>query len=302
MKAIVLTAYGDVDKLELRELPEPSVEPGSIVVRMASASINPVDYKMRSGAAKERFPVTFPAVLGRDAAGEVTRVGSGVTSFRVGDRVLGLIQGAYAELVTAPAGNWAKVPAGLDLAEAGALPLVLLTGAQLMERAVDPPRGATVLVTGAVGSVGRVAVHAAKLRGVNVWAGIRAAQRQEAERLGVAGVAILDPGSPLGDLPVFDAIADTVGGDTIERLYDKLKPGGTLGSVLGEPRGAKQRGFEVHSFLAQPDSAMLARYVAEVAEGRLVVPIVARLPLAQAREAHTLAEKRHPGGKVLLLG
>jgi NADPH:quinone reductase-like Zn-dependent oxidoreductase len=302
MKAVVLTAYGDIDKLELRELPDPEVEPNGLVVRMAGASINPVDVKMRTGAAQARFPVKFPGVLGRDASGTVLRVGNEVSAFAPGDRVLGLVHGGYAEQVAAPVANWARVPPGLDLAEAGALPLVLLTGAQLMERAVAPSPEWTVLVTGALGSVGRVALHAAQRRGVKVWAGVRASQREEAERLGVNGVALLDAPELDPGLPVFDAIADTISGSVIQRLYDHLKPGGTLGSVLGDPAGAKERGFIVHSFTAQPDSALLARYAAEVAEGRLAVPIAAKLPLAQAREAQLLVEKKHLGGKVLLLG
>jgi NADPH:quinone reductase-like Zn-dependent oxidoreductase len=302
MKAVVLTAYGDVDKFEVRELPTPSASRNGLVVRMAGASINPIDWKMRSGVAKEHFPVTFPGILGRDVAGEVVQVGSDVTGFKKGDRVLGLVQGAYAELVAAPAACFALVPPELDLAEAGALPLVLLTGAQLMERAVDPAPGSTVLVTGAIGSVGRVAVHAAKQRGVDVWAGVHENQREEAAHLDVTGVLTLD-GTPGANerAPLFDAIADTVGGPTIQKLYDRLKPGGTIGSVLGEPAGAKERGFVVHAFMAQPDSAMLARYAKEVAEGRLLIPIAQRLPLVRAAEAQRLAEHDHPHGKVLLV-
>ena len=301
MKAVVLTAYGDVDKFEVRELPTPSVNRNDVVVRMAGASINPVDWKMRSGAAKDHFPVTFPAVLGRDVAGEVLRVGSDVTAFKPGDRVLGLVHGAYAEEVAAPAECWAPVPKDLNLAEAGALPLVLLTGAQLMERAVNPAPGSKVLVTGALGSVGRVAIHAAKMRGVEVWAGVHGAQREEAARLEVSGVVTLD-GPPANErTPLFDGIADTVGGETIQKLYDRLKPGGTIGSVLGEPAGARERGFVVNAFLAQPDSGMLARYAKEVAAGRLVIPIAQRLPLVSAGEAQRVAEHDHPHGKVLLV-
>jgi NADPH:quinone reductase-like Zn-dependent oxidoreductase len=302
MKAMVLTAYGDVDEFELRDLPKPVAEPNGLVVRMAGASINPVDWKMRSGALKAYFPVHFPGILGRDASGEVVEVGAGVTAFKVGDRVLGLVNGGYAEFVAAPAENWANVPPGLDLAEAGALPLVLLTGAQLIERAVDPPAGSSVLVTGALGSVGRVALHAAKLRGAKVWAGVRNSQLDEAKRLGADGIVVLENPAHSGKLPTFDAIADTVGGGVTQKLYDFLAPGGTIGTVVGEPPGAKERGFTIHAFMAQPDSAMLTRYVTEVAEGRLQLPIAAKLPLTQVAEAHTLAEKKHPGGKVLLLG
>jgi NADPH:quinone reductase-like Zn-dependent oxidoreductase len=302
MKAIVLTAYGDVDKLALREMPNPHPAPDEIVVRMAGASINPIDWKIRSGATKARFSVDFPAVLGRDASGEVVEVGKEVRGFAVGDRVLGLVTGGYAELVVAPAEAWAKIPPGLDVVDAGALPLVLLTGAQLIEEAVKPAAGSAVLVTGAVGSVGRVAVFAAKKRGAKVWAGVLATQREEAKRLGADGVVALDDDADVAKLPTLDAIADTVGGETIKKLYGKLKAGGVIGSVLGESEGAKERGFVVHAFMSHPDSGMLARYAAAVAEGKLVIPIAKKVPLAQAGEAQTLAEKKHPGGKVLLLG
>jgi NADPH:quinone reductase-like Zn-dependent oxidoreductase len=301
MKAIVLTAYGDVDKLEMRDMPDPRADRNAVVVRVVGAGINPVDWKIRSGAAKNMFPIEFPAILGRDAAGEVIDVGEGVTEFKTGDIVLGLVQGGYAERVAAPVESWAAVPEALDVPDAGALPLVLLTGAQLMERAVNPGHDATVLVTGAVGSVGRVAVHAAKLRGAHVWAGVRASQRDEASKLAVDGVIALDEPSSIGSAPMFDAIADTVNGETIQKLYDKLKPGGTIGSVLGEPSGAKERGFSVNAFMAKPDSALLARYAREVAKGNLLIPIAARFPLTGAREAQTLAEKERPNGKVMLL-
>jgi NADPH:quinone reductase-like Zn-dependent oxidoreductase len=301
MKAIVLTAYGDVDKLELRDVPEPPLDRDAIVVRMAAAGINPIDWKIRSGASKARFPVKFPAILGRDASGTVVRVGSGVTSFAPGDHVMGLVQGAYAELVVAPAQSWARVPPGLDLVEAGALPLVLLTGAQLVEEAVNPEARAIVLVTGAVGSVGRTAVHAATSRGARVWAGVRGSQRFEAAKLGVEGIVALDDERSIAQLPTLDAIADTVNGAAITRLYGKLKPEGTIGSVLGEPAGAKEHGFVVRAFAARADGAMLARYAQAVSDRKLVIPIAKTYPLARAAEAQKFAESGDAHGKVVLV-
>jgi NADPH:quinone reductase-like Zn-dependent oxidoreductase len=301
MRAVVLTAYGDIDKLELREVPDPHADDNAIVVRVAGASINPVDWKMRSGEARERFPVTFPGILGRDASGTVVEVGKGASSFRRGDPVFGLVHGGYAELVAAPATQWAKIPEGLDVAEAGALPLVLLTGAQLIEEAVNPTAGEVVLITGAMGSVGRVAVHAAKMRGARVWAGVRGSQRSGATKLGVDGVVALDNERDIEKLPTLDSIADTVGGDTIKRLYRKLKHGGVIGSVLGEPAGATELGFVVHAFMAHPDAETLVKYGTEVAQRRLAIPIALKLPLAEAPQALAFAETKRPPGKVLLL-
>jgi NADPH:quinone reductase-like Zn-dependent oxidoreductase len=268
---------------------------------MAGASINPVDWKLRSGVLKTIMPLVFPAVLGRDASGEVVEVGPGVTRFKVGDRVMGLVNGAYAEFVVAPTEAWAAVPAKMDLVDAAALPLVLLTGAQLVEDAVQPRKGDVVLVTGAVGSVGRAAVFVAKANGARVWAGVRGAQEVEAAKLGADGVVSLDSDAEVAKLPLLDAIADTVGGPTLARAFGRLKPGAIIGSVVGEPAGAKERGFVVRGGMTHPDAARLSALAQAVADGKLVIPIVKRLPLAQAREAQALAE-HHAGGKVILMG
>ncbi len=301
MKAVVLTGYGDVEKLEARDVPDPKVGPNQIKVRMAGASINPVDWKLRGGALKAWMPLELPAILGRDASGEVIEIGPGVTTFKMGDRVMGLVNAAYAQLVVAAVDAWAPVPAKLNLVEAAALPLVVLTGAQLVEEAIKPQAGDVVLVTGAMGSVGRVAVFAGKALGAKVWAGVRGSQKAEATKLGADGVVALDDDAEIGKLPPLDSIADTVGGDAIKKLLGKLKTGGTIGSVVGEPAGAKGRGLVVHAMLVHADAKRLAELGQAVAEGKLVIPIAKKLPLTEAREAQKLAEKG-PGGKVVLTG
>jgi NADPH:quinone reductase-like Zn-dependent oxidoreductase len=301
MKAVVLTAYGDVDKLELREVPDPKVGPGQIKVRMAGASINPVDWKQRSGALAKYMPLDLPAILGRDASGEVVEVGPDVTAFKVGDRVLGRVSGSYAELVVAPIDAWAKVPPKMDLIDAGALPLVVLTGAQLVEEAVNAGKGDLLLVMGALGSVGRAAVFAGKARGAKVYAGVRAKQRAEAAKLGADVVVALDDEADVGKLPPLDGIADTIGGGAIDKLFDKIKAGGTVGSVVGEPAGAKERGLVVRGMLTHSDPQRLAELAQAVADGKLVIPIAKRFPLAQAGEAQKVAEAG-AGGKVILTG
>ncbi len=301
MKAMVLTAYGDVTKLVLEDVPEGKPGPNEIKVRMAGASINPVDWKLRSGALQTMMPLTLPAVLGRDASGEVVEVGSSVTRFAVGARVIGLVMGAYADFVVADAEAWAEIPAKMDLVDAAALPLVLLTGAQLIEEALKPKRGEVVLVTGALGSVGRVAVFAAKACGAKVWAGIRASQRGIAAELGADGVVALDSDKELGHLPRLDGIADTVGGATIAKLFGKVKKGGVIASIVGEPAEANEHGLVVRAMWTHPDSTRLAELARDVAEGRLVVPIVKKFELSQAGAAQTLAE-HHAGGKVVLTG
>jgi NADPH:quinone reductase-like Zn-dependent oxidoreductase len=301
MRAVVLPEYGPPTALRIQTLSDPKPGPNEILVRVAGASVNPVDWKQRSGALRQFMPLTLPAVLGRDAAGTVAATGPGVSGFAVGDRVLGRVPGGgYAELVVATVDAWALVPAALDLADAGALPLVLLTGAQLAEEATDVRAGETILVTGATGSVGRATVFAAKGRGAKVYAGVRAKHRAEAAKLGADAVVAIDDEAEIARLPTLDGIADTVGGEVTQKLLAKLKPGGKIGSVLGEPAGAKERGFVVRAFLTHSDPKRLGELAQAVADGKLVVPIAKRFPLAEAAAAHALAEQ-HVDGKVLLV-
>lgn len=298
MRAVVLTGYGDVDKLEIREVPEPEPGPGEVKVRVAGSSINPIDLGMRSGRLHARFPVTFPDVLGRDASGEVAAVGSGVAALRVGSRVVALANHAHADYVVASESLWAEVPPALDLVDAAALPLVTLTGSQLVDEVVMPRAGELVLITGALGSVGRTAVYAATARGAKVIAGVRRQRKAEAAKLDVVDVIALDDERDLERMPKVDAIAHAMAG-TLEKLLGKVNPGGTIGSVTGEPPGAREMGLVVRAHVVHPDSKRLADLVHAAAAGRLSIPVAARMPLTQIREAHAMAEKGAEG-KVLL--
>ena len=176
---------------------------------------------------------------------------------------------------------------------------MLTTGAQLVD-AAKVAAGQTVLVTGALGAVGRTAVFVSKQRGARVIAGVRAKQKAEAAKIGADDVVAIDDDAEIDRLPPLDAIADTVGGEVIAKLLPRVKKGGTLGSVVGEPPAAKGLPITVHAFMAHPDAAVLGKLAASVARGELVIPIAKRLPLEKAAEAQTLAETGHPDGKVLL--
>jgi NADPH:quinone reductase-like Zn-dependent oxidoreductase len=299
MRAIFLTDYGDVDKLELRETPEPQAGAGDVKVRVVASSVNPVDWKVRSGAFRSTPHLATPVILGRDASGEVVAVGAGVRSLSVGAKVLGLVTQAYAEYVVDKEEAWAEVPASMDLVDAAALPLVVLTGTQLVEETLRPRRDDLVLITGALGSVGRSAVFAARACGAKIIAGVRGTQKQEAAKL-TSDVVALDDAAEIERLPQLDSIADTVGGQTLQKVLGKVKTGGTVASVLGEPPGARSRGLEVRAHRVHPDRVRLAQLAKAVAEGGLVIPVAKRMPLAQIREAQALAE-HGAGGKVVLL-
>ncbi len=301
MKASVLHEYGGPDKLRYEDFPDPKAGEGELLVRVAATSVNPVDYKMRSGEAKERFPVEFPGVLGRDLAGVVRELGSGVTGFEPGEPVMAMTHSTYAELAAVKATDLAKVPEGLELTTAAALPLVVATGDQLIRKACALQAGQTVLVAGALGSVGRVAVYAAKELGATVIAGVRKKQVEEARALGAAEVVALDDAKSMERVGLLDAVADAVGGKTATSLLGKVKQGGVFGTLLGPPQGADMHPtVRVAAMMAQSDPATLVRYAEAVRDKRLVLPIDRVMPLAEAGEAQAVAEKGGVGKVVLV--
>ena len=159
MKAIVLHQYGGPEVLKFEDYPDPVPGPGEVLVRVAAASVNPIDYKRRAGLTKDFYPMHFPGLIGVDVAGTVVEIGPGVEGFSVGDRVFAMADDTYAELCVVKAAVLAKIPEGLDLIRAAALPLATVTGNQLSS-ATGIKAAQTVLVVGAVGSVGRSAALA----------------------------------------------------------------------------------------------------------------------------------------------
>lgn len=302
MKAVVLHEYGGPENLKYEDVDDPVPGEGEVLVRLSATSVNPIDYKMRSGAVKDYFPVTFPAILGRDIAGLVRALGPGVSGFAVGDKVMALGRSSYAELVVVKAQDVALVPEGLDHVEAAALPLVTLTGEQLVTRGTGIKAGQTILVAGAVGGVGRSAVWTAKKAGAKVIAGVRKSQLKEAKELGADEVIALDDPSAMEKLGFVDAVADAVGGKTAEALMAKVKQGGVFASVLGPPGNAKMHPtVQVNPIVVVPDAKMLRELGEDVAAKRLTIPIDRMIPLKEAAEGQAAAEKGGIG-KVLLLG
>ncbi len=300
MKAVRLHAYGGVDQLRYEDVATPEPGPDEVLVKVAATSVNPIDWKIRSGAAKDRMPVKFPAILGRDVAGTVAKAGVNVRNPEPGQKVMGLVNGGYAEYLTARAEHLTVIPDGLELEQAAALPLVVTTGAQLIQH-MRPKRGDVVLVTGALGSVARAAVYLAKNQGARVIAGVKTEQKEEAKSLGADQVVGIDNSGEIAELPELDAIADTVDHDVIGKLIPKLKSGGVLGSVLGKPKEAEGKDIRVEAFMATPDASLLRQMADAVRDGKLVIPIARRMRLSEAGEAQTLAEKGSLGGKILLI-
>ena len=304
MKAVRLYEYGGPENLKYDlDVPEPACGEDSILIEAAATSVNPIDWKVRSGARQKDFPLTLPAILGKDVSGVVRAIGKNIRTFKLGDRVLAHADDTYAELVAVEGALVTHLPEGMPLIDAAALPLVVLTGDQLVRVAARAQRGQTFIASGALGSVGRAAVHTAKKLGVRVIAGVRAAQLKEAATLGVSDTLAIDDEDAIRRFAMVDGILDTVGGETAGKLFAKVKNGGSFGyaSVLPEGVAATNTTVRVTRVFARPDASKVREFADEVRDGKFILPISQRLPLRDAAKAHALAEKGGAGKLVLVI-
>ncbi len=300
MKAIVVHQYGGPEVLKWEEYPDPVPGQGEVLIKVAAASVNPIDYKRRAGLTKDWYPIKFPGLIGVDIAGTVAQIGPGVEGFYVGDEVFAMADDTYAELCVVKAAILARVPKGLDLIEAAALPLVTTTGNQLL-LATGVQAGKTVLIVGAAGNVGRSAVFTAKARGATVIAGVLKRQFDVAKTVGADQVIATDDDTAIANLPPLDAVADAVGGKTAEKLIAKVKPGGIYASVVGAPQNAAEYpSVKVVKIFSKFDRKTLESMAEAVRNGKLAIPISLKLPLSEAAKAHAMAQKGGIG-KILLV-
>ena len=303
MKAVRLYEYGGPENLKYEEdAPEPSMGADSVLVQAAAASVNPVDWKIRSGARQKDFPLQLPAILGMDVSGVVRAVGRNIRVFKPGEHVLALTTATYAELVAVDGSNLTHLPDGVDLIDAAAIPLIALTGDQLVRLAARAQSGQTLLISGALGSVGRAAVHTAHKLGIKVIAGVRAARLPEARSLGVFATVAIDDDAAISALEMVDGVADTVGGETAAKLFGKVKNGGNFGYASVLPEGVAQRNTSVMitRVFARPDPSKVREFADDIRDGKFLLPIGHRLPLRAAAEAHALAQKGGAGKIVLV--
>jgi NADPH:quinone reductase-like Zn-dependent oxidoreductase len=303
MRAVVIHEYGGPEKLQFEDnFPEPQISGSTVLIGAAAASVNPIDWKQRSGMRRKDSPLSFPAILGRDVSGVVRAVGTNVKHFKSGDRVLALSTATYAELVAVDDSAVTHLPDGMDLADAAAIPLVALTGDQLVRLATDVKKGQVVLITGALGSVGRAAVHSAKKIGAQVIAGVRGKELDDARSLGVSDALAIDDDNAIEKFRLVDAIADTVGGEVAAKLVAKVKPDGSFGytAVLPEGTAAQNPTVKITRVWAKPDPSKVREFADDVRDGKFVLPIGRRMPLQDAAVAHVLGEKGGLG-KILLL-
>lgn len=309
MKAICIHQFGGLDALSYQDLPRPVPAPGELQIRVHAAGVNPVDWKTRSGLVPWKVQIDpFPLVLGWDVSGIVSAVDREVTGFAVGDAVYGMIRfpepaGTYAEYTTAPAEHVLPKPDSVDFLEAAALPLVSLTAWQALIEAGELDQGQMVLIHGAAGGVGHVAVQLAKWRGAQVIATASGRNAQFLHELGVDSCIDYQTTRFEDVARDVDVVLDSFGGEIQERSWPVLKAGGrlvTLRSGVGLAEKAAHYGVRARHVLVRPESKHFSAINLLVASGKLRATVSAVLPLAQARTAHEQIERGHTRGKIVL--
>lgn len=296
-----MTAYGGPEVMKYQDMPDPNPGAGDVLVKVAAIGINPEDMLERNGDLKDRWPLHFPAIIGLDVSGTVIAAGDGVTDLQVGDRVCAWSYHTYAELVADKATIFSKVPETMNLVDAAAVPLVGVTGSQLISVAGGLRAGQTVLVSGAAGAVGRCAVYMAKVSGAHVIAGVERFQLDQAESIGADETIALDDPAAFAAIPKVDVVANAVRGKTATDLLAKVKDGGTFASVTGAPAGANDYPrVRVVPFRSQQDREGIAFIADAVNAGKVTIPIGRREELKNAGAAQAAFTKGGIG-KVLLI-
>ncbi|MEW1687312.1 NADP-dependent oxidoreductase [Streptomyces sp. NPDC091265] len=308
MRAVRQDTHGGPEVLKEVRLPRPAPGLSQILVRVHAAGVNPTDWKHRANGL---FVDRLPLVLGWDVSGVVEAVGYGVTIFKPGDEVFGMLPypygvGSHAEFVAAPARAFAHKPAGIDHIQAGALPLAALTAYQAIVDTADVRAGQRVLIHAAAGGVGHLAVQIAKSRGAYVIGTASAAKHDFVRSLGadeVIDYRTTDFAEAVKDI---DMVLDPLSGDTRTRSLDVLRTGGTLVSLLpgtdpGEAAKAASRGVRVETLLVEADHAGMSAVAELVEAGSLRAHVEATFPLAEAAKAHALGETDRTTGKIVLV-
>ncbi len=303
MKAVRIHAYGGPEVLEYEDAPRPAPQQGEILVRVHAAGINPVDWKVREGYLKDVWPAQFPLILGYDVAGTVEEVGANVTEFAIGDAVFSMIRGGgYAEYAAFPVKDAARKPQTLDFVQTASLPVAALTAWQALFDHAHLEDGQSVLIHAASGGVGHLAVQFAKNKGAHVIATASAHNHDFVRSLGADEVIDYNTTQFEDVVHDVDVVLDTIGGDTQERSWGVLKPGGMLVSIVSpdtekQAQAHNRRGVNMH---AEENAAQLAE-IAALADAGKVKPSVERVfPLAETREAQEVSQGGHVRGKIVL--
>jgi len=310
MKAVRIERYGNEDVVELVEVERPRPGENEVLVKVNAAAVNPVDWKIRDGLG-EMFGLKPPLILGCEVAGTVEEVGNqgpsrtGINNFAVGDEVYGYLSahsGGYAEYVAAPASEFVRKPKQIDFDTAASVPVAALTAWQGIFDHGKLASGQRILITGASGAVGSMAVQLAKNKNAHVI-GIGSGRNEEfVRKLGADEFIDYKQAKFEDKVRDVDVVFDTLGGDKQERAFQTVKRGGFLVSTVSPPSAEKAKEFGVTVAMVQmmPKPDQLAEINRLVESGKLKVRVAAVLPLADVKKAHQLSAGGHANGKITL--
>jgi NADPH:quinone reductase-like Zn-dependent oxidoreductase len=299
--AISYAAYGPPDVLELVDVPSLVAGPGKVRVAVRAAAVNPIDWKIRSGAVAFG-PPRLPATPGVDFSGVVDQVGAGVDGFAVGDEVFGRASATYAEQVVADPADIAAKPAALSFEAAAALPAAVGAAYRVLVPLELEP-GQTLLVDGAAGGVGSILVQVAVARGLHVVGTASEANHERLRALGAAPITY-GPGLPARVAEVapngVDAAADLAGKGSLETLLEIVGVPAKIVTIV-DSEGAEKLGVRFSGgAAAKPIDGALDDALRLVGEGRLTVPTGSVYPLSDAAEAHRESESGRSSGRIVL--
>jgi len=306
MKAVRISNYGDINALAYENAPRPTPSDSEVLIRVASTSVNPFDCAVRAGYMSDYFHYTLPLIPGTDVSGVVEETGLNVTAFEPGDEVYARAgvtrDGTYAEYVVVPASDVAFKPKSLDYNYSAALPHVTLTAWQALFELAHLNSGQSVLVHGAAGGVGHIAVQLAKLHGAKVF-GTASGNIDFLHKLNVDQAIDYTTTRFEDVVDRVDVVLDTVGGDTLERSWSVLKPGGMLVSTVQKPsqETAAARGVRAAMVFSTPPIGRVLTELAELVDTGKIKPYVSSvLSLQEVRKAHEMIEGKHTKGKIIL--
>jgi NADPH:quinone reductase-like Zn-dependent oxidoreductase len=306
MKAIIINKYGNEDVLEYTDVERPEPKNDEVLVKVHAAAVNPVDWKIRESGG-ERFGLKLPIILGGDIAGTVEEIGVEVKNFKQGDAVYGMtvtggFSGGYAEYALAKADAIALKPNSISFEEAAAIPIGALTAWQSIFDLAHLKSGQRILITGASGGVGSMAVQFAKAKGAFVIGTASGRNEEFVRSLGADEFVDYTKQNFEEIVKNVDVVFDTVGGDTQERAFQTLKKDGFLATSAGTPSAekAKEFGIEAEFVFCKPNAQQLAEINQLIEDGKLKIHIETILPLTEVKKAHQLSQSGRTRGKIVL--
>ena len=307
MKAVRIHQFGGSDQLVYEDAPMPTPPAGEVCIRVRAVGVNPYDYKIRQGSVEKMLPHQLPLILGWDVAGDIAALGEGVTDFQVGDPVYVMANpakdGAYAEYIVVDAQVVVPKPERLTYPEAASIPLTGQTALQSIYDLGQLQAGQTILIHGGAGSVGSFAIQLAKAKGATVYATASGADQDYITQLG-ADKAIDYKTQQFEELVHdVDVVLDPLGGETQQKSWQVLKPGGILVSTVQPPQPPADApaGAQGKIVNAQSSAESLRSLSALVESGQLTTLVQKILPLQEAKQAHDMLEGglKTPGKVVL---